>query len=503
MHHRLWALLGMAATLNGCGGGDADICTTDTATTLRATAQAAHADHSSHALLAQASTTEPAVSGQRLVAVAQADTPTTVRWSDANSGLPKTAADLVGVTEVVIPQGTTVILDMDPPSLPALNIQGALVFEDQRDVALSARNILLTGRMEVGTAAAPFTHQATITLTGPRTNTDTTVDNDGISRGFNVVGGSLLLYGQFTGPTWTQLDQHLPQGALSATLKDSVNWRQGDQLIVAPTDFYQQAVTEQVTLAQNASGTNITLGAGLKAARWGRLQYLTDQGMGLQPQENFVPPAQPFPTVLDSRAEVGNRSRRLVIQGANDNAWLQHGFGAHMMIMGLNAKVVVDGVEFRRVGQGGKLARYPIHWHLLSYDIGTGQQRGDATGHVIRNSAIWDSAQRCIVIHSTNGVQVRNNICYNIQGHGIFLEDATERRNIIDGNLVLKVRSPHISRLLKVHEGAQLYQAGPSAVWMTNPDNTLTNNHTGDALGNGLWLAFPDRTLGLSRRVAL
>ncbi len=507
MHHRLWALLGAAVALNGCGGGDdADICTTDT-TALRATAQAAEADHSSHALLAQAlassAEADSPASGTRLVATAEANTATTVRWSAAKSGLPKTAADLRGVSEVVIPAGTTVILDMDPPSLPALTIKGTLVFEDRRDVKLSARSILLTGRMEVGTATAPFTHQATITLTGPRTNTDTSVDNDGISRGFNVVGGALLLYGQFTGPTWTQINDHLPQGTRTATLKTSVSWRKGDQLIVAPTDFYQQAVTEQVTLAQNASGTSITLGTGLKSARWGRLQYVTDQGMSLQPQSSFAPPAKPFPTVLDSRAEVGNLSRRIVIQGANDDAWNQHGFGAHMLIMGLDSKVVVDGVEFRRVGQAGKLARYPIHWHLLSYDINTGKQRGDATGHVIRNSAIWDSAQRCIVIHSTNGVQVRDNICYDIQGHGIFLEDATERRNVIEGNLVLKVRSPNANKLLKAHEGSQVYEAGPSGVWMTNPDNTLVNNHTGDALGNGLWLAFPERTLGLSRKVAL
>lgn len=505
MNDRLWVALAIAVSLNGCGGGDeAEICSTDSASALRETVSAASSDHTSHTVLAaaQASLAEASTDSSQLKAIAEASDGS-VRWSSARSGLPKTAADLKGVKEVVIPRGTTVILDMSPPDLPALKIQGTLIFEDRRNVALNADSILLTGRLEVGSVAAPFTHEATITLTGQRTSKDDSVDNDGVSRGFNIVGGVLKLYGQFDGPTWTQLNQHLPKGDLTARLVDSVSWRKGDQLIVAPTDFYQQSVTEEVTLARNASGNDIRLSSGLKSSRWGVLQYVTDQGMKLQPQASFKPPAKPFPTVLDERAEVGNLSRRIVIQGADDRDWKRYGFGAHMLIMGLDSKVVIDGVEFRRVGQAGKLARYPLHWHLLSYDTTTGKQRGDATGHVIRNSSIWDSAQRCIVIHSTNGVQVRNNICYDIKGHAIFLEDATERRNVIQGNLVLKVRAPETNDLLKIHEGTTIYKAGSSGIWMTNPDNTLLNNHSGDAQGNGFWFAFPERTLGLSRKVAL
>ena len=454
---------------------------------------------------AEICTTPETATGTRLLAVAPAEAGTTtpVRWSDAASGLPRTSTDLRGVTEVVIPKGVTVLLDMNPPALPALRIEGTLVFEDTQDLALRTDSIWLTGKLQIGSVAQPFSHLATLTLTGAPGSADTGIHNDGVSRGINVRGGTLQLVGRFDGPAWAKLGQHLPAATTAVTLDRPVRWKSGDLLAIAPTDFYGQTETARVRLATDASARQLSLAGGLGSARWGRLQYITDSGLRLTPQADYLPPAKPAPTELDARAEVGNLTRRIVIQAPADSAWTQQGFGAHLMIMGLDSRVVIDGVEMRRVGQAGKLARYPVHWHLLSYDISTGAELGDATGHVIRNSAIWDSAQRCIVLHSTNGVKVQNNICHDIKGHAIFLEDATERRNLIQGNLVLKVRSPAADKLLKVHEGDTVFQAGPSGVWMTNPDNTLTGNHAADANGNGFWLAFPLRTLGLSRQVGL
>ena len=73
---------------------------------------------------------------------------------------------------------------------------------------------------------------------------------------------------------------------------------------------------------------------------------------------------------------------------------------------------------------------------------------------------------------------------YDVRGHSIFTEDASERRNIINGNLVLKVRKPKWQSL-KVHE-----EDNSSGLWVSNPDNTLTNNATADCEGFGFWLAF-------------
>jgi hypothetical protein len=254
-----------------------------------------------------------------------------------------------------------------------------------------------------------------------------------------VRGGRVEVYGTVPQPVWTKLNDNAPAGATALTLAQSTNWRASDTVAIAPTDYYGVAATERRTVA-GANGSQLTLSSGLGAFRWGRLQYVTSQGMSLTPEAGYTPPATPAPTVLDERAAIGNLTRNIVIQAPDDAAWQTAGFGAHIMVTDLRSRVVVDGVEMRRMGQAGVTGRYPIHWHMLSYS-GSGALLGDATGNAIRNSAIWNSANRCVVLHATNGVEVRNNICQDIKGHAFFLEDAVERRNVFEGNLALMTRA--------------------------------------------------------------
>ena len=417
--------------------------------------------------------------------------PSQLKWSDPSTWggtLPGAGA------EVVIPAGKTIILDTNTAALGALNIQGTLTFQDQ-DVALTAASIKVSGALNIGSAAAPFVSKAIITLTGARVAV-----NDGVSRGITVNGGQIAFYGVAPSPAWTKLNDNAPAGATSFTLADSVNWAAGSTIAVAPTDYYGIGQTERLTVA-SANGKTLSTTAGVAKARWGKLQYATAAGMSLSPDASYTPPATPAPTVLDERAEVANLSRNIVIQSVDDDAWRTDGFGVHMMIMDLASKVAIDGVEFRRAGQAGVTGRYPLHWHMLSY-ASTGALLGDATGHFVRNSAVWASANRCIVLHATNGVSVKNNVCQDIKGHAFFLEDAVERRNVIEGNLALMVRSPAPDKLLQLHEGTTS-DGGPSGFWITNPDNTVRNNNAGDSSGLGFWLAYPRKALGLSAAVAM
>ena len=398
-------------------------------------------------------------------------------------------------TEVVVPAGATVVLDTDTAALGNLRIEGTLRFA-AADVELKAAAIQVSGALQIGSQSAPHLNRATITLSGaPQAS-----GNNGIARGLNVQGGRLELHGAVPQPVWTRLGDHAQAGSSQLALAAAANWRAGDTIAVGPSDFYGVAATERLTLASDAAGQRIATRSALGAARWGRLQYATSTGMSLTPEPGYTPPVSPAPTVLDERAPVANLTRNIVIQGADDSHW-RNGFGAHVMVMGLQSKIVIDGVEMRRMGQSGALGRYPMHWHMLSY--ANGQHVGDAVGHSIKNSAIWQSTNRCIVIHATNGVEVKNNICHDIAGHAYFLEDAVERRNVLEGNLALMIRSPTAGKALKVHETAAVHQAGASGFWLTNPDNTVRANLSGDAQGNGFWLSFARKPSGPSANVAL
>ncbi|MXO59445.1 hypothetical protein GRI89_07810, partial [Altererythrobacter salegens] len=88
----------------------------------------------------------------------------TVKWSDA-SAWPSGKVPAAG-EEVTIPRGTEVLLDVSPPELRSITVQGKLTFADERDLSLVTDWIYLPGgELQIGTEAKPFTHKATITLT--------------------------------------------------------------------------------------------------------------------------------------------------------------------------------------------------------------------------------------------------------------------------------------------------------------------------------------------------
>ncbi len=451
------------------------------------------------------------VGGAEDVAAAPSPTPGASPTAQASGCLPWSApASWGGVlptedAQVVIPLGKCIQMDTDPPRLASVTIYGTLAFADNGDRALRAGYILVQGgALEIGTPTSAFQHNATITLDA--TDTQAHAAQGMGTRALLVMDGRLALYGKHPATAWTRLDAHASAGATALTLAQAVaDWAPNDPVVVAPTDFYGVAQTDSRILAGvSADGLGVTLSAGLSAPRWGRLQYpapLLAAGLSQSPAD-YTPPAAPAPLFLDQRAEVGNLRRGIVIQGVDDALWQNTGFGAHTMVMGLGSQVVVDGVHFRRSGQAGRTGRYPFHWHMLSYGSGGGLL-GDATGHVLRNSVISGSSNRCVTIHGTNGVQVANNICHNIRGHAIFMEDAVERRNTIEDNLILEVRSPLPGMGLLNHEVPGTGpRAGSSGMWLTNPDNTVRRNAVADIAGNGYWLAFPRTSIGHADSIA-
>ena len=85
------------------------------------------------------------------------------KWSDPatwpNSKVPA-AGD-----KVTIAKGKNVILDVNPPALGGVTIDGKLSFADNADVELTTEWIMLHGELAIGTEAKPHTRKATITFT--------------------------------------------------------------------------------------------------------------------------------------------------------------------------------------------------------------------------------------------------------------------------------------------------------------------------------------------------
>src|SRR6478736_6306019 len=151
----------------------------------------------------------PAVLLSSVFVTAHAADAKATKWSD-RATWPNKKVPAAG-DKVEIASGKNVILDVSPPALGGLTINGKLSFADKSDLELNTEWIMVHGELEVGTEARPFTHKATITLTDNVKNEQMMGMGD---RGIMLSGGTLNLHGDRTN-TWTKLAKTAESGSNS------------------------------------------------------------------------------------------------------------------------------------------------------------------------------------------------------------------------------------------------------------------------------------------------
>src|SRR5439155_25097385 len=125
------------------------------------------------------------------------------RWSDPATW-PSRKVPVAG-DKVTIEKGKDVVLDVSPPALGGLTIDGKLSFANNADLELTTEWVMLHGELEIGTEARPHTRKATITLTDNVKDEDISGvggTNEKVDRGIMLMGGTLNLHGDRQN-TWT------------------------------------------------------------------------------------------------------------------------------------------------------------------------------------------------------------------------------------------------------------------------------------------------------------
>src|SRR5215470_2013477 len=409
--------------------------------------------------------------GGRAVLKAQQSSSSAVkggRWSDsATWSDKKVPAENAAVT---INNGIDVVLDVSPPPLHGLKINGKLSFSDNKDLELTTEWIMVHGELEIGSEASPHTRNATITLTNNVPGEDIEGMGD---RGIMLMGGTLSLHGKRK-DSWTKLAKTADAGSNTIEVLNTGDWKKGDVIVVASTDFDPHQA-ERRTIS-SVSGKVITVDQKLEYMHYGQVTF-----------------------GVDERGEVGMLSRNIHIQASAD---AEKSFsGGHVMAMA-GSTMQVSGVEFFRMGQHENLARYPIHWHLV----------GDTQKQYIENSAIHDTYSRCVTVHGTNNVRVENNVAYNNVGHCYFLEDGVEHGNQYLNNLGILTKCHPARPCSSTNAVVGVYGGGgqgqnatdqlipsdntASTFWITNPDNTYRGNVSAGSEATGFWMAFPEHPTG-------
>ena len=275
-------------------------------------------------------------------------------------------------------------------------------------------------------------------------------------------GGTLRLYGlkggtypdttvtpSNTGTSWARLnncatgnmdancttDGVLKAGATTLTLSvpasPGLGWKKGDDIIVTTTD-YLASHTEHFNLSADSVGNTVTIPApGLQYPHHAAVINLSSRlptGRGMSDL-----------TSVDTRAAVGLLSRNIRIVSGGDMPLTElvapavppkpnpaQYFGGHVVFRQGFKQLQIQGVEFYQLGEGGRIGHYPVHFHMA---------RQVPPGTYVKDSSIWDSMTRFIVVHATQGVLLARNVGYRSIGMGYYLEDGTETGNQLYANL--------------------------------------------------------------------
>jgi hypothetical protein len=290
-------------------------------------------------------------------------------------------------------------------------------------------------------------------------------------------GGTLQLFGkkgavyapepgaQDSGKSWGRLDGTIfPTDAVKslkvASPSDTsrmVDWEVGDHIVVTTTDYLPNHSEELIICS--IAGNTIGYTADLTATPIpGKPETCPVKGV------NFTHNGDPFSLsrvvsetrlkitkpAAETRAAVGllTRSIRIVSEGKalgqplpaapcpsnppGSSDCSDYYFGGHTIARQGFKLFQVQGVEFRQMGQGGRLGHYPVHFHMA---------RQAPPNTFVKDSSINESMTRWITVHGTQGVELARNVGYLSIGHGFYLEDAVETENQLYSNLGIFARA--------------------------------------------------------------
>jgi cell migration-inducing and hyaluronan-binding protein len=251
--------------------------------------------------------------------------------------------------------------------------------------------------------------------------------------------------------------EHSPGFGCHEQFTDDCGWKAHDKIVVTTTDYLpghsEELTIKSVNIDAN-KGNTIDFDEKIKWPHNGVRYGALDAENSLKKRLDLAKGRLSLDRDLvdkgvETRAAVALLSRSIRIVSGGDKADQEfpastppctfkrtepscYSFGAHMVIRQGFEKVQIQGVEFKQMGQGGRLAHYPVHFHMA---------RKTPADTYIKDSSVNESMTRWFVIHSTQGVTLARNVGYKSIGHGYYLEDATETDNNFYSNIGIFARA--------------------------------------------------------------
>ena len=359
--------------------------------------------------------------------------------------------------------------------------------------------ILDGGLFSIGTAECPVGFypgaHATVRFTGAR---DPACDpsrgcDDGAVKGIEVRnGGTLRLYGAkgvpepasaaagAGGVSWTVLSETAePRGRTLRLAADVTQgqrpWEDGDWIVVGTSSFSpfesEFVRIDGAPTRDGAGGSVVRIAQPLEYAHFGSDPPTPSQQCSVEGRMRAVAcgsvagctaPCTSAPSALnfndpeasnfgiDERAEVGLISRSITLTATTpapppaDREPLDPDpslhWGGEIRVSGIHAgdpgapvppDVHIVGVEMEKFGKD-QLGSYPLHIHM----VGDAQQVP-----TLRANSIHHSFNKCITVHMSSNLTIRDMVCARIVGHMFYQEHGSEERVTYRDNLGLGAMS--------------------------------------------------------------
>jgi hypothetical protein len=435
-----------------------------------------------------------------------ASSPDNVDWTYANLWSKKTTwggndPPMTG-DSVVVTKGEHIVLDISPPLLELVILQGTLAFDDSQDLMFNASYIFIHGgKLQVGTESQPFLHEAYITIHGTRASYEIPVYG---AKCLGVRNGILDLHGR-PDVKWTRLASTAFVNQTFIDLREPVQWRPNDLIVIASTSFDQEEAEPMRVARLTNNGYRVILTKPLKHEHlgdgWSESGYSShpESCTAVDPADNDACAAADLSNdnpklseaecwavgegrciyhsgrgwaengehIPEYSAEVGLLTSNVRVSGNMPVSKIEQ-FGTQVVLHARGDNSAVGRLSFIEVynsGQGLKLGKYPVHFHMI----------GDVSASYVRGISIHHVFNRAIAIHGVQNLRVQNNFIFDARGHAVFLEDGTETGHLIEHTAVIVTRP--VWSLLLVDQS-------PAAFWIVNPDNTVrdcaaTSSHYG------------------------
>lgn len=291
--------------------------------------------------------------------------------------------------------------------------------------------------------------------------------------GNKVIGireSTLDLHGVKREPTWTLLETTVQKGATQITLAEPVDWKAGEQIAIASTEFDGRLADQRTIVSVDRSDPSkpvLTLDLPLDYRHIASFKSYNG-------------------TKIDMRAEVGLLTRNVKFRGDPETS-KRNEYGANIFLHSHGDDSLIgriENIEMTDVGQGFKIGRYAVHFHMI----------GAVHKSYARGNAVHNGFNRAFTLHGTNYMRLENNVGYSIKGHNIFIEDGVEKKNRMYRNCLIKVK--------RSYSGLNT-DTTPAGFWITTPDNAFIENRVGGSDRYAYWYDLQIHAIGPHANTAI